>query len=154
MSDSPRAPRSGGPNELPLSGVRVIFWILIGTSVAFVLVSWLIHPLVGIDVQVPEASLLTVLGVLAPMEYVAWRVVARNLRPRWVEAGRTWRPEDPVPQAWLTQCLLGAALTTSVGFFAGIVVLMTGSNLALSLATGAVGLLLIQLPDEDSLRTP
>ena len=141
------SPRNDAGPQLSLAGLRVILWILVGVSVLFTGVAWLVHPLLELADPVPADRLLAVLALFALLEYVGFRVVARALRPAWVEAAVGWTPDAPVPQAFVTRCLLGATLTTSIGFFAGIVVLMTGSTVALALATAAVGALLIQQPD-------
>ncbi len=150
----PPSTKATGPNQLDIVGLRVLLWILLAVSVLFAGVAWLVHPMVGSEASVPEANLLGVMAVLAPMEYVAWRVVSRSLRPTWIAATKGRHTGDPAPQAFVTQVLLGAALTTSVGFFAGIVVLMTGSLVALAIALVAAGLLILQLPEESDLVTP
>ena len=147
----PPSPQAAGPNQLDVRGLRVILWILLGVSVLFALVAWLVHPLLEVQAEIPEANLLGILAVMVPMEYVAWRVVARNLRKTWEPAVRERSAGDPLPQAFVTQSLLGAALTCSIGFFAGIVVLMSGSLVALALALAAAGLIAWQLPEESDL---
>ena len=93
------------------------------------------------------------LAFLIPMEAVAYIFLARHLKTRWKPEAKDWKPDGPLPRAFVTQVILGAALSHGIGLFAAIIFLMTGSFAALAVAIAAAAVLIYQVPSADALRT-
>ena len=67
------SPRNDPGPQLSHAGHRVILWNLVGVSVLFTGVAWLVHPLLELADPVPADRLLAVLALFALLEYVGFR---------------------------------------------------------------------------------
>ncbi|MDF1798268.1 MAG: hypothetical protein P1V81_03760 [Planctomycetota bacterium] len=153
MPSNTQGPRSV---DLNLKGLGIIVWILAGVLLLFVGVAFLAQPLVaaGADAEggPPTAALLGVLVFMIPLECVAYVFLARHLKPQWKDEAKAWKPDGPLPRAFVTQVILGTALTDGIGLFAAVIYLMTGSFAALGIAIAAAAVLIYQVPSADALR--
>jgi len=101
------------------------------------------------------SALLLAIGLMIPLEFVAFLAVRKSLRKQLaVDLAETpYRRGDGLPMTYVTICMIGVAMTLSVGFFGVVIYLISGSITALAIAGGAAVLLFVQLPTDDSLRS-
>ena len=94
------------------------------------------------------------IGLMIPLEFVAFLAVRKSLRKQLDRDldEIPYRRGAALPRTFVTICLIGAALTLGVGFFALVIFFISGSMAALAIAAGATVLLFLQIPTDDSLR--
>ncbi|MFT6362499.1 MAG: hypothetical protein ACJAZ8_000905 [Planctomycetota bacterium] len=135
--------------------------IMGGYLLLAVIGAWIVHAFLSGDEPVDPAdtagvasALLLAIGLMIPLESVAFLAVRKSLRKTLaLELAETaYLPGDPLPRTFVTICLIGAALTLGVGFFGVVIYLISGSMVALAIAALATALLFVQIPSDDSLR--
>ncbi|MDG1498493.1 MAG: hypothetical protein P8N31_09320 [Planctomycetota bacterium] len=159
QSANPAAPPLGLQN---LKGLRSVVLIMMGYLLLASIVAAIGYPYLGKDeVSDPGegdgvlSALLLAIGLMIPLEFVAFLAVRKSLRKQLaVDLAETpYRRGDGLPMTYVTICMIGVAMTLSVGFFGVVIYLISGSITALAIAGGAAVLLFVQLPTDDSLRS-
>ena len=145
-----------------LPGLRLVVKVMTGYLLLAGLAAWFGHPYLSgdepVDLEAAEgmaSALLLAIGLMIPLVFVAFLAVRKSLGKQLALdlAGSPYERGDALPRTFVTICLIGAALTLGVGFFAVVIHLISGSTVALGIAGGATALLFAQLPTDDSLRT-
>jgi divalent metal cation (Fe/Co/Zn/Cd) transporter len=151
----------GSQGLLHLPGLRVVIFVLAGAMIVTTLAAYFFHPMMdpGLGAGSEEASnlpttFLAILGLMIPVEVVAFWAVRKGLRKQLRQAlsDGNYQRGDSLPPTFVTICIIGAAMTSGIGYFAAVILLLTGSLIALAIAFAASVLILLQVPKDDSLR--
>lgn len=145
---------------LYLPGLRIVIYVLAGFLLAATIGAAVLH----LNLVLPEtaadngadleAPLLGVLAIMVPVEWVAFFAVRKGLRKQLEESlvESTPQPGGNLPLPFVTITLIGALMTSGIGFFGATIHVITGSWAALSIAGAASLFILYQVPSDDSPR--
>ena len=97
--------------------------------------------------------LLAMLGALALAEVAALYFVRRRSRKTWREqlAARPYQSGGPLPPAYSSAVLIGAALCQGLGHFGAVVYALTHRTSALAFGVLSILFILMQFPKDDHL---
>ena len=145
---------------LYLPGLRIVLYVLAGFLLAATIGAAALHskwvmPGTAADNGADlEAPLLGVLAIIVPLQWVAFFAVRKGLRKQLEESlvERSPQPGGNLPIPFVTITLIGALMTSGIGFLGATIHVMTGSWAALSIAGAASLFKFYQVPSDDSPR--
>ena len=135
---------------MTVAGLRVV----LVTFAGFVLVVLGIALAFGRQLDPLEPAmhepLLTMLGALALAEVLALYFVRRRSRKAWLEqlATQPYQPGGPLPPAYSSAVLIGAALCQGLGHFGAVVFALTHRTGALAFGVLSILFILMQFPKD------